>query len=187
MNSSILAFAFVPLLMMIGALYVGLKKADSECYSPLFIQIAGGLLFCVGVLALHMEPSIIGLVCVAFFALLFILGVVAGIYTKIQFKNECIQLITFGIKRKYEYRNIQHIEIKYVSNTQFYEEIIIVFPHKKIRINYLMIGFYNTQDFLKHRLKQHDLKVPWVHRKRGFSKRKQKKQNRYRIQEDKKN
>ena len=99
---------------------------------------------------------------------------------KIRFENEYIELITFGIKRKYEYRKIQRIEVKYSPNTQFKQEIIIVFPRKKIRIPYLFIGFSYVQDFLRERLKKNDLKIPWVHRGQGISKRKEKKKNRYR-------
>ena len=185
LNPALTAFTLVPVVMMLLTIYAAGKKTDHECYAPLVGQIAGFLVLGLGIFGFAMEPSVVTLVGAIFFAFLFLFAAFFDIFTKIRFENEYIELITFGIKRKYEYRKIQRIEVKYSPNTQFKQEIIIVFPRKKIRIPYLFIGFSYVQDFLRERLKKNDLKIPWVHHKRGISKRKQQKQNRYRDTDNK--
>lgn len=180
LNPGIMAFTLVPVVMMLLTFYTTSKKTDYECHAPLFMQILGFLYLGILILGVSLEPTITTFILGAILALLFPFAIAVGIYTKIRFKSECIELITFGIKRKYEYRNMQRIEVKYIPDTQLHQEVTIVFPRKKIRISYVFVGYYDVEQFLRERLKEKDLKVPWVRRDQGISKRKEKKKNRYR-------
>ena len=180
LNPALTAYMLVPVVMILLTFCTAGKKTDYECHTPLFVQIVGFLDLGLGIFCFAMEPSVVTLVGAIFFAFLFLFAVFFGVFTKIRFENEYIELITFGIKRKYEYRNMQRIEVKYIPGTQLDQAIIVVFPRKKIRIEHLIIGYGYVEEFLRERLKENDLKIPWVYRNRGFSKRKEKKKNRYR-------
>ena len=164
----------VPLLMMLLMILSAQKESNNACYSPLFIRLLTLSIFLFGVFCVFRFQRIIDSVLACIPIIVFFVALFAGMFTKTVFENDCILLVTFGIKRRYLYTAIQKVEIHYMKDTQMEQKIIIFFPKKKIRLDILQVGFLDAKNLLIKMARKNGIKLPLKEINRGKSKKNKK-------------
>ena len=186
MNSGLIvgmATCLTPLIIILVIVFSSKKTSDNSCYTPLFMRIVG--LFVLIMMIVGIIDAIITshLALIWLFSIVFIvflcISLYSGFFTKVVFENNYISVITLGIKKQYPYEAIQKVEVRYDKGTQIEQEIDIFFRRKKIHLTLLQVGFGDVKNLLIKKSRQTNVKFPIEEINRGKSKKKIKRQNKY--------
>lgn len=179
-------------LSLIGLRLGALKESKYECRYTKSYAMLGifGLIFVLALIVAcfiqgHSDLSRTGKMIFYFF--IYPISVIVpwimmhlGLFYRVRFEEKHLEFTNlFGFKRKLDYHDILELRIYYVKDTVMEEKMTIVFPRLKIKLDYLMVGFYEAEETLKARMRQNDCKLQITHFHKRLNQKQRSKREKY--------